>query len=41
MAAKYAKRPAGVAAGQNKPMASDELFLVTPCPAEAADPANQ
>jgi hypothetical protein len=32
---------AGIAAGQNKPMATDELFLVTPCPAEAADPANQ
>jgi hypothetical protein len=33
--------PAGSASGQNKPMATDELFLVTPCPAEAADPANQ
>jgi hypothetical protein len=32
---------AGIAGGQNKPMATDELFLVTPCPAEAADPANQ
>ena len=29
------------AAGQSKPMATDKLFLVTPCPSEAADPANQ